>query len=342
MAVKRITMQDIADACGLSRNTVSKAFNGRGTVPEGTRRLILQTARTLGYGRFPEGTAESAPQGSRNVALLSQHKLLSHNFGAFFISSFTDAICRAGYRMTLYEVSAAEIAAKKLPPHFDPADTAAVLCVELFDRSYLDMVCALGLPCVLVDGYAWAGKEIMTCDFVAMENYAAACALTRRMIAAGAKRLGFFGDKEHCSSFSERWIGYRAALSEAGLPFDEAICVLDDDASPYDDADWVLARLQTLPALPDGFVCANDFLAIQLITALRRLGVSVPEDVMVTGFDGSPAASVLEPKLTTAHFDSADIGRLSAAVLLDRIRHPEKPFRRFCEISTPVWGGTTR
>ena len=88
MARKRITTQDIAQACGLSRNTVSKVFNDRGAVPEETRRLVLDKARQLGYTQLP---AESG-QG-RSIALLTQHKLLSHNFGAFFITSFTILCC---------------------------------------------------------------------------------------------------------------------------------------------------------------------------------------------------------------------------------------------------------
>ena len=92
MALKRVTMQDIADACGLSRNTVSKIFNGRGAVPEATQKMVLSKAKELGYGQIPEESSANGKERSRNIALLTQHKLLSHNFGAFFITSFTDAI----------------------------------------------------------------------------------------------------------------------------------------------------------------------------------------------------------------------------------------------------------
>ena len=64
------------------------------------------------------------PTGGSNIALLTQHKLLSHNFGAFFITSFTDQICRTGYTVKIYEISPAEIAEKRLPPHLDLEETA--------------------------------------------------------------------------------------------------------------------------------------------------------------------------------------------------------------------------
>ena len=188
MARKRITMQDIAQACGLSRNTVSKVFNDRGAVPEETRRLVLDKARQLGYTPLP---AESG-QG-RSIALLTQHKLLSHNFGAFFITSFTDQISRAGYTLKMYEISGAEIREKRLPPHLDLEETAGILGIELFDRPYLESVCALGKPTVFVDGYPHAAESPINCDFVSMENLASETALVGRMIRSGAKRIGFVG-----------------------------------------------------------------------------------------------------------------------------------------------------
>ena len=73
MANKRVTMQDIADACGLSRNTVSKVFNGRGTVPPGTRSLILQKAAELGYGlpAAERAAAAVSPSAGGTIALLT-------------------------------------------------------------------------------------------------------------------------------------------------------------------------------------------------------------------------------------------------------------------------------
>jgi len=115
MSRKRVTMQDIADACGLSRNTVSKIFNDRGSVPEATRKLVLAAAQELGYHQHPDETTD-AESGKGNLAVLTQHKLLSHNFGAFFITSFTDQISRSGYTLKLYEVSPREIAEKSCLP----------------------------------------------------------------------------------------------------------------------------------------------------------------------------------------------------------------------------------
>lgn len=333
MARKRITMQDIAQACGLSRNTVSKVFNDRGAVPEETRRLVLDKARQLGYTQLP---AESG-QG-RSIALLTQHKLLSHNFGAFFITSFTDQISRAGYTLKMYEISRAEVREKRLPPHLDLEETAGILGIELFDRPYLESVCALGKPTVFVDGYPHAAESPINCDFVSMENLASETALVGRMIRSGAKRIGFVGDRNHCNSFYERWVGCCSALREAGLPIREDLSILAEDGEYYGDPAWLLRQLEALPEIPDGFACANDYLALHLMTALKKLGLSIPGDVMVAGFDGSMEASVVTPALATARIHSAEIGRLAASVLAQRIRQPDFPYHWTYVKTTPIWG----
>ena len=343
--IKRVTMQDIADACGLSRNTVSKIFNGRGSVPDSTRDFVLAKAQELGYHQLAEGEATTSgvtANNGQNIALLTHSKPLNHNFGSLFITNFTDEICRSGYNLKVFEISQDDYIAKELPDHFLRSEVSGIIAIELFDRDYTQMLCGLGIPVMLIDSYVCAPSDLMQCDLVYMENYASTIAMTSRMIAVGAKRLGFVGDINHCSSFRERWNGFRAATDNAGLPLDRSVCILADDAEPYGEVDWLTARLDAMPYLPDGFVCANDFLAIRIMQALRRKGVCVPKDVMVTGFDGSPEAEVVSPSLTTAQIPSAQIGRISADMLLERIASPQLPYRCTFLKTTPIWRESTR
>ncbi len=341
MRIKRVTMKDIADACGLSRNTVSKVFNGRGAVPDKTRAFVLSKAQELGYYQASgDPSVQESPRGS--IAVLTSRKLLTHGFGSFFITSFTDQICRKGYTVQMYEISPEEISSRILPPHLNLSETAGILCIELFDRSYMEMICALGKPATFVDACASASRLLMQCDFVSMENIASEIELTSQMIAAGAKTIGYVGDRLHCNSFYERWFGYQIALRGSGLQTDERFCILDEDSERYGDADWLLEKLNAMPGIPDGFVCANDYLALRLMTALKRKGLSIPTDVMVAGFDGSMEASLYEPALATAYIPSEDIGRLAAAVLYDRIRSPEKPYHWTYVKTTPIRGGSIR
>ena len=97
-----------------------------------------------------------------------------------------------------------------------------------------------------------------------------------------------------------------------------------------------------MPRIPDAFVCANDYLAIHLMAALKKKGLSIPRDIMVTGFDGTVQSSLSEPPLSTVQIPSVEIGRLAADILLSRIRSPELPFSWTHVRTTPVWRGSTR
>ncbi len=342
MAHRRVTIQDIADACGLSRNTVSKVFNNRGTVPEATKRAVLQKAQELGYHQLPESSG-SAPVGSgRNIALLTGNDPQGHSFGSLVITSFTDQTSRAGYNLKIYRVSEEEIKNFTLPPHLHLNETVGIIAIELFDKEYCDMLCTVDVPIVFIDSYANTGFSLLKSDLVTMENFASISFLTRHLIRCGATRFGFVGDITHCLSFEERWMGYRAALQEAGLSPIEAYSILSKDDAPYGDTDWLIDQLRSMPRIPDAFVCANDYLAIHLMTALKKMGLSVPNDVMVTGFDGSPEASVVEPALTTARIPSMSLGRIAADVLLNRIQNPDRPFMRTYVNTEPLLRDSTR
>ncbi len=341
--IKKVTMQDIADACGLSRNTVSKIFNSRGAVPNSTRDFVLAKAQELGYHQIADSETPS-PQSvqNQNIALLTHSTPSLHNFGSLFITNFTDQICRSGYNLKIFEISAEDYQNKTLPSHFVLSEISGIIMIELFDRDYTRMVCGLGLPVLLVDSFPHAPQELMECDLVYMENYASTIALTSRMIENGAKTLGFVGDRFHCNSFSERWNGFRAALEKHSIPMDTSLCIIADDSEPYGEVDWMLSKLDSLPKIPDAFVCVNDFIAIRIMRALRRRGYSVPKDVMVTGFDGTTEAEVVDPPLTTAKIPSADIGRTAADMLLCRIANPDLPYHCTFLKTTPVWRESTR
>lgn len=348
MPAKRVTMQDIADACGLSRNTVSKAFNGRGGVPESTRRMILEKAQELGYRQISSDPMTAAQPGghlllhAKSIALLTHHMPTHHHYGTAFISAFTNRLCRMGYTLMMYEITQGEIDSKQLPANFVLERTAGILGIELFDQDYAEMICGLGLPVIFADTYARPDFSSMSADLITMENVSSTIALTEKLIKAGAREIGFVGDVNHCSSFYERWLGFCRAMEHANLKVRNSLCILDDDSSPYSNSAWLLERIERMPVMPDAFVCANDFLALHLMTALKKKGLRIPQDIMITGFDGTAQAAVVEPALTTVLIPSSDMGCFAAGMLIERIETPNLPFRRSYVQTTPIWNKTIR
>lgn len=344
MAHKRITMQQLADACGLSRNTVSKIFNDHGSVPESTRQIVLQKAKELGYYRpFEEEPPKAEIQKLQNIALLTQKIPIPSDthFSTFFLPAFMERLSRAGYMLTMYEITPEEMRALALPSHMVLEQTTGISVIEMFDPQYLDMLCSLGLPCITVDTYANACLFPMKCDFISMENIASITAVTEHILAAGARRLGFVGDPQHCGSFHQRWRGFSSALERAGLTLDKSICILEKDGPLYGSEDWFFEQIERMPVKPDALICANDYLALHVIKALKRMGLSIPGDVMVAGFDGIPQSAVVEPSLTTVQIPNIDIGRMAADILLDRLQNPDCPFHTAYVQTTPIWRNST-
>lgn len=340
MVRKRVTMQDIADACGLSRNTVSKVFNSRGSVPESTQRYVLDKAKELGYNQLSE--LEGSVGAGGNIAVLTHSNPMNNSFGSAVIYSFSDSLSRNGFNLKMYGVSTQEMENKKLPPFLNPENIDGILCIELFDKDYMEMVCSLGLPTVCIDAFALFSLNQMNCDFVSMENVSSSILLTKSLIAAGASTIGFIGDITHCSSFHERYEGYTLALDEAHIPFDSRFCILADDSEPYGDPDWYVEKLDLMPHLPDAFFCANDFQAINLMAGLKKRGIAIPEEVMVVGFDGTPESAVSEPTLTTAFIPSSTIGRFAAEALENRIKDPKLPYTSIYVRTSLVYRSSTR
>lgn len=341
MAAKKITMQDIADACGLSRNTISKVFNDRGGVPETTRQMVLEKARQMGYRQVPDPVDRPAVH-SRSIALLTLCMPGRSHYGSNFISSFANRMSRAGYTLMIYEIQPEEHRECRLPANFVLENTAGILCIEMFDRRYSDFICRLGLPVIFSDTYARADFSAMAGDFISMENTTSAIAVTNRLIELGARALGFVGDHTHCNSFYERFNGFRTAVARGGLTMDPQLCILEPNSAPYGEAAWLVDRLRRMPHLPDAFVCANDYLAIHLMKALKLMKLRVPEDVMIVGFDDAPEASITEPQLSTVRIPSGEMGFIAAGILLDRIQSPALPYRCCYIQTTPVWRSSTR
>ncbi len=349
MAIKRVTMQDIAAACNLSRNTVSKVFNNR-TVPESTRRLVLQKAQEMGYYPAPEESRPESPAPSlpvhrgtapQTVVMLTSDMPTDYHFAMRFLPVFTERLSRAGYTLMMHEITPAELREKRLPAAMTLSQTAGILGTELFDRDYVKMLCSLDIPFLSVDGHPDATFSPMNCSYLLMENLGSSCYVTSQMIEDGAVRLGFVGDADHCISFRERWMGFTCAVEQAGMTVDRSLCILERDSSPYGSPEWLASQIRKMPERPDALLCANDFLAFNIMQALRLMGLSIPDDVRVAGFDSTPQSAMVDPPLTTVQIPNEDFGRMAADILLSLIQKPDIPCSLVYVKTTPVIRAST-
>ena len=137
----------------------------------------------------------------------------------------------------------------------------------------------------------------------------------------GKKRFGFVGDPAHCQSFFERFVAMYSALVSAGIPYRAEFMIPENH--PID----VYHGIEAMPELPEFFFCANDDIALDVIHILQKLGKSVPEDVMVCGFDDTTESRHAKPSLTTVHIHTQVMAYTAAQLLLSRIQDPFMDYR---------------
>ena len=243
---------------------------------------------------------------------------------------------RLGYALNSHRVDRDNLLCRTLPLTFDPGRVSAIICVEMFDRAYDEMICDLGLPVLFVDGPNKRDGIDLPADQLYMENTTAITRFVNDMLLRGRRKIGFIGDYEHCQSFYERYTAFRYAMLMADVPVNERFCINTSERERLEEA------LAELSELPEVFICANDFAAEDAIYALRKLGKSVPEDVLFCGFDDSPNSRIMTPALTTVHIHTQIMAVAAMHLLLSRIKEPNLDFRTVHTETELIYRDSTR
>lgn len=328
----KVTIQDIADQLGISRNTVSKAINNTGSIAQDTKEKIFQKAAEMGYKQFSlisQVQENFIPNtvSNREIALFTHSLIGNSHFSSSLLDTFEKKISRQGYRLSIYMIRDQEMNSLVLPANFNHENTDGIICIELFSRSYSEFLCSYPIPTLFVDTVANTSDLSLDSDILYMENHSSVYIMLKQLIEKGYHNISFVGDRYNCNSFYERFKGYSDVLTDYKIPLRLENCILDCDNSPYDNPDWLCSKILALGKLPQVFFCANDFLAISTLKALKKLNYSVPKDVLLCGFDNSTESQIIEPSLSTVNIPSHSMGYIAADLILSRIEFSDMPYR---------------
>ena len=325
--MKKVTLQDIADELGISRNTVSKAMNNSEGIAASTRDKILQKAVEMGYKQFSyvssilgsDDTASlpASQQYQGEIALMTGTFLTQSHFASTMLDKFQREISQAGYTMNTHRVTKENIRTMSFPYTFRKELVKAVICIELFDYDYDNMICELDVPVLFVDGPVKRDGCSLPADQLFMDNTTEITRFVNVMLAAEKKSIGFVGNYNHCQSFYERYTAFRMAMLMAGVPVDERHIFCNNHVD-----EEIIEAISELEELPDVFICANDFIAGDLFRGLFSIGKSVPEDVMLLGFDNSPESRIIRPFLSTVHIHTQVMAFSAMQLLISRKHEP--------------------
>ncbi len=329
---KKVTMQQIADHVGVSKFAVSKALSGKSGVSPDTREKIIHASTQLGYfvqkRNKPVVSRTLTYRTSatdRNTIIVLIPNVREQNRQSSFWGRIIDGITAGLEENHLGMMIVTEHVTDNFTKLINPEAVLGLIGVGLISNQLLLEIRNLGIPFVLVDHE----DSLIPSDVLFMNNYECVRRATNYLLGNGHRKFQFVGNIRYSRSFYDRWLGFRSILEEQEIELGQNRELLEFEgvnrSEMTEQLDRILRELQHSGQLPTSFVCANDSIAICIMTVLMRLGVDVPGQCSVFGFDNIEDAGLSSPTLSTVHVNKEALGQRSVETLLWRIAHPDGP-----------------
>lgn len=307
MESSRPRLAEVAALAGVSIATVSKVINGRPEVAEGTRRRVTAAIESTGY-RSPVDRRES--ERPQVLAVLD-------GLDSAYSATILDGIIDAG---TAHRVQIVVTFGISRMLRDDPRANLGWLmppnCIGVINVEH-DMQlpkALMDLPVVSIDPSAEVDPEWMT---IGATNWTGAKAATQHLLDLGHRRIAWVGGTERSLS-SDRLHGYRAALQSHGAPTDPSLERAGSYTFEFGRESCI--ELMTSADPPTAIACGNDEIAVGVINGAQSLGLGIPSDLSVTGYDDSYKAAWVSPRLTSVRQPLADMGRMAVSMVVSTVR----------------------
>ncbi|WP_035840426.1 LacI family DNA-binding transcriptional regulator [Kitasatospora azatica] len=323
------TLAEIAQEAGVSAPTVSKVPNGRADVAPATRERVEELLQRHGYRR----------RGGRQVSPLLElvfHQLESA-WAMEVIRGVENAVREEGLSIVLSE------SAGRLSPGQSWMDgvlarrpTGVVLVLSDLDRALGEQLTSRNIPFVVLDPAGDPGQGIPA---VGTTNWDGGLAATRHLLDLGHRRIGLIGGPARMMCSRARADGYRAALDMAGIPY--ASELVKEGDFQHESGRRIGLELLGLADRPTAVFAGNDLQAFGLYEAARELGLRIPEDLSVVGFDDLPPARWVGPPLTTVRQPLTEMAEVATRLVIDLARGVQPGTVRVDLATTLVERGST-
>ena len=339
--MKKVTMQDIADALNVSRITIWKAFNKPDTVSDALRDQIMEKALLMGYSKMPVNS-DITPQfvDSKTVSVIVSRPD-SSIFWTNIIHHIAKELSKKNINLLYTYAPSAYRQDFFWPSYLTNGSISGIIVLNIYDNTLIKMISSLPVPKVFYDTVSSFNSNELNGDLILVEGIGSVKELTTHLIEKGCKTIGFVGDIAYARTNMDRYLGYSQAMAEAKLKIDDTFCFTESiPISEYEST--IFKYLDSLKKLPDAFVCASDFVAHFLYQYFDKHGIKVPDDIMICGFDRTTEYSNVADKLTSVHVDTSFIGKRMTRELLQRIDNPTDPFETLYIKTTTVYGESTK
>lgn len=309
----KATIQDVADRAGVSKATVSAVLNDRGTVQESTREEVLAAIRELKYRPQPGARRRLSGTNVRSVGFVLRE--IKNPYYAEIISGAEEYLREREY-VVLAASSEGEFGAEqRIINLFAQKDVDGLLLTPVLDRE-TDLSHVFDLKRRNVSFVLLEEIKGIQANLVDVDNVNGAKEGIRHLIDLGHTRIVHFAGPEYALHADERIAGVRAAYSESQLIFSDAVVVRAGDSllDGY-HAGLEYFKDRARDDRPTAVTCYNDLVALGLCRALGELGIRVPCDVSVVGYDDLQLLDYISPPLTSVRVPKREVGRIAAEII---------------------------
>ncbi len=304
------TLEDVARVAGVSTATVSRSLNSPDSVAAKTLLRVQSAVDQLGYSPNFGARALAAKRTNTIGAVIPtmENAIFARGLQAFqetlFENGHTLLVASSSYQREREEVQIRSLIA-------GGADAILLIGEDRREAIY-EFLRKRGIPYVL----AWNYRQESDHCFVGFDNRAAAKEMARKVLKLGHTNIGMIaGLTPENDRARERVLGVREAIAENNIS-DQNFSLVEAQYDFTSAGDGVETLLQNNPR-PTAIICGNDILAIGAVKRLQSLGLSVPQDISITGFDDIEVSSIIEPELTTVHIPHRKMGKIAAEQLLE-------------------------
>ncbi|MBE8989687.1 LacI family DNA-binding transcriptional regulator [Nostoc sp. LEGE 12450] len=315
MNKRRISIEDIARRAGVSHSTVSRALRDNALISPKVREEIKQLAQEMNY--VPNAIAQSL-QNKRTNTIGVVVTSIADPFFAEVVDGIEQIARPAGLSVLL---SASH---RDLEQEMAAIDTfhrrrvdGILVADSRISKQHIKQLTQIAVPTVLINGQTEDQCEIF--HSVAIDDRLGARLATEHLISLGHTAIGYLGVSDRSRSNRQRLEGYQIALAEAGLPQNPDWVAISDeyDTRISDVATGQNMLSKLLTAEVTGIFCYNDMVAVGALLACQELGILVPRNLSLVGFDGIALGSYVTPTLTTVSQPMLEIGGYAMQMLID-------------------------
>ena len=295
-----LTTKDIAKLAGVSQSTVSRVLNDYQNVKEETREKVLAVIRKYGYK--PNQLARSmVVKKTRNIGLILAD--ITNPFYSELSKNIIDRAMTFDYSVLLCNTDNDPRALEYyLDVLLQKRVDGIIFASVPTEHSRVEQLVESGFPCLMCNRHLNNSKN----NFVVTDNVKGSYLAVTHLIRLGHERIYFISGPKEFSTTQERLIGYKQALADYGIPYDESLII--EGGYKKDFAYEVVKKILNKKPLPTAMFCTNDVMALGTISSILEAGYRVPEDIAIVGYDDISIASHCLVELTTVDAKTEEMG----------------------------------